>query len=59
MVEHALTCFLIASKYDELDRHIPFIKDMQAFYKDITSQFAVQPSYKAIIECERKLMKFF
>ena len=31
----AITCLLIASKYDELDDRIPFINDMRTVYKKI------------------------
>jgi hypothetical protein len=29
------TCFLIASKYDEIDDHLVFINDVQRYYQRI------------------------
>jgi hypothetical protein len=53
------TCFLIASKYDEIDDHLVFINDVQRYYSKM-SQFQDQsPTYTDIVETERMLMTFY
>jgi hypothetical protein len=32
----AITCLLLASKYDELDDKIPFINDLSHIYRNLT-----------------------
>jgi hypothetical protein len=52
------TCFLIASKLDEIDDKLVFINDVQKYYK--TTKFAKEmPSWTDVVETERHLMKFF
>ena len=52
------TCFLIASKYDEIDDKLVFISDVQGYYK--TTQYAkVMPMWSEVVETERHIMKFF
>ena len=34
------TCFLIASKYDEIDDQLVFINDVQRYYNRLGGQFA-------------------
>lgn len=53
------TCFLIASKYDEIDDHLVFINDVQRYYQRIPQYSTQSPSYTDIVESERMLMKFF
>eukprot|EP00350_Pseudokeronopsis_sp_OXSARD2_P005090 CAMPEP_0170542442 /NCGR_PEP_ID=MMETSP0211-20121228/1861_1 /TAXON_ID=311385 /ORGANISM="Pseudokeronopsis sp., Strain OXSARD2" /LENGTH=144 /DNA_ID=CAMNT_0010845501 /DNA_START=401 /DNA_END=835 /DNA_ORIENTATION=+ len=57
---YTFTCFLIASKFDELDKNIPFATNLQQFFYQMTKKDGFpQPSYNDIIECERNLMKFY
>jgi len=52
------TCFLIASKYDEIDDKLVFIEDVQKYY--MTTKFKTQiPKYADIVETERRLMQFY
>ena len=56
------TCFLIASKYDEIDDQLVFINDVQRYYSRMGGEYVTQnmnPSYTDIVETERKLMNFF
>ena len=56
------TCFLIASKYDEIDDRLVFINDVQSYYKRLPggpSTIGGAPTYTDIVECERLLLKFF
>lgn len=56
------TCFLIASKYDEIDDALVFINDVQRYYDRLGGEFSqknMKPSYNDIVETERKLMHFF
>lgn len=55
------TCFLIASKYDEIDDHLVFINDVQRYYNRLGSSFSreMNPSYTDIVETERMLMHFY
>lgn len=56
------TCFLVASKYDEIDDRLVFINDVQSYYKKQTGtlkSMGGSPSYDEIVECERRLLKFF
>ena len=56
------TCFLIASKYDEIDDQLVFINDVQRYYNRLGGQFAQQnmvPTYNDVVETERQLMTFF
>ena len=51
------TCFLIASKYDEIDDQLVKIKDVQTKYFDRETSNC--PSYNDIVETERMLMELF
>ena len=51
------TCFLIASKYDEIDDQLVFIADTQKYYQRTGHPHV--PNYTEIVETERQLMKFF
>lgn len=51
------TCFLIASKYDEIDDQLVFINDVQKYFTKIGA--AHSPSWTDVVECERSLMNFF
>ncbi len=54
-----MTCFLIASKYDELDENIPMIKDLIRYYsRHMPSQIQI-PQHKEVVESERSIMKLF
>lgn len=53
------TCFLIASKYDEIDDHLVFINDVQRYYQRLPQYSTQSPTYNDIVETERMLMKFF
>ena len=58
------TFFLIASKFDEIDDRLVFIKDVQEYYKSIhinrnSRDEDLIPHYNDIVECERLVMKFF
>eukprot|EP00347_Sterkiella_histriomuscorum_P023502 403334403 len=52
------TCFLIASKYDELDENIPMIKDLIRYYSRFLPAGISAPTFTQIVECERQIMKF-
>lgn len=57
---HLTTCFLIASKYDEIDDHLVFINDVQRYYNRQGSSFRdINPTYTDVVETERMLMYFF
>jgi len=49
----AFTCLLLASKYDELDERIPYVKDA---IKKLKVDFG---SYGEILACEELLLKSF
>ena len=51
------TCFLIASKYDEIDDQLVFINDAQKYFQRIGQ--TNNPTYTDIVETERMLMNFF
>lgn len=61
------TFFLIASKFDEIDDRLVFIKDAQEYYQSININRCMNgggpqnliPSYSDIVECERLVMKFY
>lgn len=54
------TCFLIASKYDEIDDQLVFINDVQKYYKALGfNKNNTNPTYHDIVETERMLMHFF
>jgi len=51
------TCFLTASKYDEIDDQLVFINDVQKYYNRYDSNH--NHSWTEIVETERMLMNFF
>lgn len=52
------TCFLIASKLDEIDDRLVFVNDVQKYYK--TTKYAqVMPTWGDVVETERHILKFF
>ena len=51
------TCFLIASKYDEIDDQLVFINDVQKYFSRTGSPN--NPTWTEIVETERMLMKFY
>lgn len=51
------TCFLIASKYDEIDDQLVFINDVQKHFAKTGA--AHSPTWTDVVECERTLMNFF
>lgn len=53
------TCFLIASKYDEIDDQLVFINDVQRYYRSTAKYKDQSPTYTEIVETERQLMHFF
>ena len=53
------TCFLIASKYDEIDDHLVFINDVQRYYARLPQFQGQSPTYTEIVETERGLMGFY
>ena len=55
------TCFLVASKYDEIDDRLVFINDVQSYYKKQMTQKSLGgvPTYNEIVECERLLLRFY
>ena len=58
------TFFLLASKFDEIDDRLVFIKDVQDYYRSINinrgnSGQDLMPSWSDIVECERLVMKFY
>jgi len=55
---HTVTAFLIASKYDELDDHIPQIKEIQRYVARM-ERSPRSPSFYEIVECEREIGRFF
>ena len=59
----SVTCFLIASKYDEIDDRLVFINDVKTFFNSsqgVASLGKVPiPSWNDIVECERLLLYFF
>ena len=54
---YSTTCFLIASKYDEVDDRLVFISDVQNYFASpvslATNGKVIIPQWKDIIECER------
>lgn len=53
------TCFLIASKYDEIDDQLVFIRDVQRYYTRAGHSKHTNPSWTDIVETERLLMNFY
>jgi len=53
------TCFLIASKYDEIDDQLVFINDVKKYYQSKHQYQSLIPTYTEIVETERHLMNFF
>ena len=53
------TCFLIASKYDEIDDQLVFINDVKKYYQTKPQLQSLIPTYNEIVETERHLMNFF
>ena len=45
------TCFLIASKYDEIDDQLVFINDVQKYIQKRGE--SVKPTYTEVVETER------
>ena len=54
-----MTCFLLASKYEELDENITLIKDLRRYYTRVLPTSVIIPSFDDIIKCEGDLMRFF
>mmetsp|Transcript_3 Transcript_3/g.4 ORF Transcript_3/g.4 Transcript_3/m.4 type:complete len:510 (-) Transcript_3:465-1994(-) len=54
-----ITCFLIASKYDEIDDHLVFINDVQKYYVRVLREAPLLPTWADVVETERMLMNFF
>ena len=52
-----VTCFLIASKYDEIDDQLVFINDVQKYH--YKQGLANSPTWTEVVETERMLMNFF
>lgn len=52
------TCFLIASKLDEIDDRLVFISDVQKFYRSSARLSTSMPSWTDVVETERHLMYF-
>ena len=52
------TCFLIASKYDEIDDKLVFIDDIQRYYQSTKYRNQI-PKYTDVVETERYLMHFY
>jgi len=52
-----VTCFLIASKYDEIDDQLVFINDVQKYFNK--NGLSNPPSWSDVVETERMLMNFF
>ena len=53
------TCFLIASKYDEIDDQLVFINDVQKYYEKIQEFKGIIPNYNDIVDCERFVLQYF
>ena len=58
------TFFLIASKFEEIDDRLVFIKDVQDYYRSIninrnSREEDLIPAWNDIVECERLVMGFF
>ena len=53
------TCFLIASKYYEIDDQLVFINDVKKYYQTKPQLQSLIPTYNEIVETERHLMNFF
>lgn len=52
-----VTCFLIASKYDEIDDQLVFINDVQKYH--FKHAIPNSPTWTEVVETERMLMNFF
>ena len=50
-------CFLIASKYDELDENIPQIKHLARYFQKMFPNSSNLFNYINFVECERYIMK--
>jgi hypothetical protein len=59
MALYELTCFLIASKFEELDENITLIKDLIRYFTRILPNSVASPTFIDVVECERELMAFF
>ena len=55
---YVCTCFLIASKYDEIDDRLVFIDDISAYLRTTKYKTCI-PTYTDIVETERHILKFF
>lgn len=53
------TCFMVASKYEEVDDRLVFIGDIQNFYVRELKQQIISPTWEDMVEMERRLMNFF
>ena len=53
------TCFLIASKFEEIDDRLVFIDDVQNYYKRDLKNSYLMPEWEDIVEAERMIMIFF
>jgi len=51
------TCFLIASKLDEIDDKLVFVSDVQGYYRS-TQYSKVMPMWTDVVETERHIMGF-
>jgi hypothetical protein len=56
---YELTCFMIASKHEELDENVTLIKDLVRHFTRILPSSSAPPSFEQIVECERELMVFY
>jgi hypothetical protein len=54
-----ITCFLVASKLEELDDRLVFIDDVQTYYSKESRYPYLAPTWTEIVENERMLMHFF
>lgn len=52
-----VTCFLIASKYDEIDDQLVFINDVQKYHYKLG--LPNSPTWPEVVETERMLMGFY
>jgi hypothetical protein len=56
---YELTCFMIASKHEELDENVTLIKDLVRYFTRILPTSSAPPNFEQIVECERELMVFY
>lgn len=59
MALYECTCFMIASKYEELDENITLIKDLIRYFTRILPNSVAPPTFNEVVECERELMVFY